>query len=188
MFDELEQYEKQREAYDGGIDRFSQYLMSGESILWQGESQKGGGLKVNAGGAFKNMFAVFWLAFAIFWTLTATFSGGLFGLFGVPFILIGIFLLRGNGGKKYYAITDRRVLTKKRLNSEYLNRISNINFIEGNNNIGSVIYGTNAVEYVTNSDGDGRYRQVGGGLYGVFNPQEVYRILNDAVYQAMNNG
>ncbi len=162
--------------------------MSGESLLWQGESQKGGGAKANVGGSFMKFFAVFWLSFAIFWTVSAAVTGGVFGLFGVPFILIGIFLLMGNGGKKYYAITDRRVLTltKKRLDSEYLNKISSINFIEGKNNIGSVTYGTNAMEYVRNSNGS-HYRQVRGGLYCVFDPQEVYRILNDAVYQAMNN-
>ena len=187
MFDELEQYEKQAAEYADGIDRFSQYLMHGEEILWQGESQKGGGMKVNGGGAFYKCFAVFWLAFAIFWTVTATLSGGIFGFFGIPFVIIGVLLFTKNGEKKYYAITNRRVLTltKNGLNAEFLGKICNIRIISGKNNIGSVFFGINDVVYVSRGDDSG-FRQAGGGIYSVYDPQEVYRILNDAVYSAQN--
>lgn len=187
MLDELEQYEQQATEYSNGIDRFSQYLMQGEDILWQGESQKGGGMKASGGGISK-LFAVFWLAFSIFWTVGATLSGGPFGLMGIPFILVGVFILKNGGGKKYYAITNRRVLTLANgtLNAEFLGKICNVRIVYGKNNIGSVLFGLNDVIYVHSRNSSG-YRQSGGGLYSVFDPQEVYRILNDAVYSAQNS-
>lgn len=188
MFDEFEQYEQQRQAYSTGIDRFSQYLMNGEDILWQGESQKGGGWITNGIGLFQKMFGVFWLGFSLLWTFIATMGGGIMGLFGIPFIAVGIYILFGKSRKKYYAITNRRVLIicGKKLSAEFLGKICDVNVSVGKNNIGSIIYRTSNVRYVHNSGSEGNYQQIGGCLYNIYDPNEVYRILCEAVFNIQN--
>ncbi len=47
----------------------------------------------NAGRGCLLVFALFWTGFSVFWTAMASLGGGLFGLFGLPFIAIGIGLL-----------------------------------------------------------------------------------------------
>ncbi len=62
------------------------------------------------------LFAIPWTAFAIFWTVAASAAGGLFGLFGVPFVLIGIamfaspFFAGRHASRSVYAITNQRVI------------------------------------------------------------------------------
>jgi hypothetical protein len=41
------------------------------------------------------LFALFWLGFSLVWTYMAWRGGGAMALFGVPFILIGLFLILG---------------------------------------------------------------------------------------------
>lgn len=84
-------------------------LLPGEIILWEGDGKKP---KISSGSNVSTkLFAVFWLAFSIFWTLGASVGGGFMGLFGVPFIIIGIVLLFQKEPKPHYAITNMRVLS-----------------------------------------------------------------------------
>lgn len=62
-------------------------------------------------------FSLFWGGFAIFWLVGATVAVGAFGLFGVPIVLFGLYLIFGRFIYKAnrrrrtgYAVTDRRVL------------------------------------------------------------------------------
>ena len=86
--------------------------------------------------------------------------------------------------KRYYAITNMRVLSKtgKRLSAERLDRVANITVGQTVGNRGYVTYQHAGAMYYR-----GHHNQTGmvTGLYGIENPNEVYRILNDAVY--MNN-
>lgn len=105
-----------RRATDTGDGAFfAKHLTEGERILWTGRPDP-------AHDSVRipfptRIFMIFWLGFAVFWTVTATSAGGLFGLFGVPFVLIGLYMNFGyriTGRKRKegirYAITDRRVL------------------------------------------------------------------------------
>ena len=97
------------------------FLQEGEEILWMGQPYK----SVEYRPFFPVLlFSLFWLGFAIFWTVTASAGGGFFGLFGIPFILIGVYILYSTlfGAKKtyqstVYAVTPQRaiiVVTKGR--------------------------------------------------------------------------
>ncbi|MGN0604217.1 MAG: hypothetical protein ACI4I2_09570 [Oscillospiraceae bacterium] len=104
-------------------ERFQPMLFSDEYIVRCGE-----GRQVNSGGA-PLPFAIIWTGFAILWTAIAFFSGGgVFALFGLPFIVIGVGLFiqffRG-GNKEYYALTNLRViiLSGKETRAEYYDRI-----------------------------------------------------------------
>lgn len=89
------------------LNEFERVLLSDESIIAAAEGKTG------KGNLALKMFAVFWTAFAVFWTVGASAAGGLFGLFGVPFILIGIGQLRTAGfirQKIQVAVTEKRVI------------------------------------------------------------------------------
>lgn len=114
---EIERVRQQRGGFGGPSPRrngnqkidFNSSLEPGEVILWEGE----GKAPKNSGssGCSQRFFAIFWLGFSIFWTVGATAGGGLFGLFGVPFILIGIVLLFKKDPKPHYAITNMKVMS-----------------------------------------------------------------------------
>lgn len=89
------------------LNEFESVLLSDESIIAAAEGKTG------KGNAALKLFAVFWTAFSVFWTVGASAAGGLFGLFGVPFILIGIGQLRSAGfirRKIQVAVTGKRVI------------------------------------------------------------------------------
>ena len=52
----------------------------------------------------------------MFWTVSASFMAGWFGLFGIPFILVGLGMLYANARARldrrrtFYVVTDRRAL------------------------------------------------------------------------------
>ena len=70
-----------------------QHLNQGESLLWTGTPKKG--ILFNSGDLFLIPFSIFWCGFAIFWMYGASEGGGIFALFGIPFVVIGLYLLFG---------------------------------------------------------------------------------------------
>lgn len=96
---------------------FTGRLLPGESIVWRGRPKQGFMLTPRDG--FLIPFSLFWGGFAIFWESTALQAKAPFpfALFGVPFVLIGLFMIFGRFVldawlRKHidYALTDRRVL------------------------------------------------------------------------------
>ncbi len=90
------------------------YLNPGESVLWVGQPDAGRAARPNPAMI---IFMVFWLGFVVFWTVSASALGGAFGLFGIPFVLIGVgmFYRMTVGQKKQYtsavyAVTDQRAI------------------------------------------------------------------------------
>lgn len=99
-------------------------LLPGERMLWQG--QPASGVLFSGRDFFLIPFSLFWCGFAIFWewgatraTNTASDSaiGIVFSLFGLPFILIGLYFVFGRfvadawiRGRTSYAVTSQRVL------------------------------------------------------------------------------
>lgn len=93
-------------------------LGSDEYPLWQGKPEKGH--IFSASDLFLIPFGLFFLGFALFWTWMASSAGGFFGLFGIPFILVGFFLSFGRffstaflRKKSSYIITNKRILCKR---------------------------------------------------------------------------
>ena len=67
------------------------YFLPDEYERWRGKSK---GISPT-----KNLtmipFGVFYLAFALFWTISASSAGGFFGVFGLPFIAVGMYRCLG---------------------------------------------------------------------------------------------
>jgi hypothetical protein len=93
------------------------YLLPGERVLWQGKPNIGA---YSLRGAWYAIpFSILWGGFAIFWEVSVLASGGpiFFALWGVPFVLIGLYMIFGRilvarreARNTAYAITDQRVL------------------------------------------------------------------------------
>lgn len=177
------------DEYNSTESCFSDMLLIGEHILWTGKTVKKAGLRAKGGNAVTVIFPVFWLSFACFWTLSASLMGGVFGLFGVPFILVGISMLKKCfvTGEQKYAITDRRVLKfdNKKFSAEMLENITDITVYDAGNNLGYVRYSLKGYVYYDNNYGSSNTSaSVRHGFFGIANPDEAYRILTNAVYSA----
>ena len=96
---------------------FGGRLLDGETIIWSGRPRQG--LVLTARDLFLVPFSLMWGGFALFWeTLVVTKSGPVFfQLWGVPFVLIGLYLIAGRfvvdaWARRHtgYAVTNRRIL------------------------------------------------------------------------------
>jgi len=103
--------------------RLQPELMSGESVLWAGQPNPR--VIFHSDDWTMIPFSLLWGGFAIFWEATVLGFWGhpkhsppvFFVLWGIPFVLVGQYLIWGRflydawiKRRTYYAVTDRRVL------------------------------------------------------------------------------
>ena len=95
-------------------------LLSGEHVVWQGRPAEG--LVLRPSDVFLIPFSLLWLSFAVFWNANVWSSEApiFFKLFGLPFLIIGVFMAvgrfwvdRANRRKLYYLVTNRRIVILK---------------------------------------------------------------------------
>ena len=102
----------------------SKELEAGESLLWAGQPRRG--IVFRSSDLFAIPFSILWGGFALFWEagviLEARRHTGnapplLFELFGIPFVVIGLYMMIGRfivdarrRGHTSYGVTDRRVI------------------------------------------------------------------------------
>jgi len=123
------------------------YLDPDEKLIWQGAPATG--LRFSGSGFILSFFGIFFLAFALFWTGIAASMGGdsgiegIFPLFGVPFVLIGLWLVAGHWffdaykrKRSRYALTNKRAIIartvfNRRMESYPIERANQIRLISG---------------------------------------------------------
>lgn len=109
------------------------YLMPDEFILWEGRPEKGG--VFTRQDIFLIPFSIVWCGFAIFWEISVlqTVQTGVtsvfFLLWGIPFVLVGLYLVFGRFfvmkytlAHTFYAITNYRVLISQNGKMNILDR------------------------------------------------------------------
>lgn len=143
---------------DAESDPIKMELSPGERMLWMGKPATG--LRLRGSDAFMIPFSLFWGGFAIFWESTAVTqvqkagaAAYVFPLFGVPFVIIGLYLIVGrffydavSREHRDYAITNQRAIIKsgivyKRVTTINLAALSEISFIEKSDGSGTITFG-----------------------------------------------
>lgn len=128
-------------------------LSAGERVLWSGQPKQGVFLR----GADVMMipFSLLWGGFAFFWEWSVIHSDapGFFVLWGIPFVLVGIYLIFGRffvearqRERTHYAVTNERVLivsglAKQTVKSLSLRTLTDVSLSENANGEGSITFG-----------------------------------------------
>jgi len=127
-------------------------LSRDEKLLWTGRPKTGVILKSN--DFLLIPFSLLWRGFAVFWEYNALrLGGGFFALFGIPFIVMGLYFFIGrffiDAWKRkntLYGITDNRVIIKSGLfrssiQSINIKTLSNLSFKEKSDGSGTITLG-----------------------------------------------
>jgi hypothetical protein len=132
-------------------------LGSGERLLWAGQPKQG--LVFRSSEILMTPFALMWGGFAFFWewqVLQAPSTPVFFALWGIPFVLVGIYLIAGRflveakqRAKTYYGVTNERVLIVsglfgRKIKSLNLRSISDLSLSESANGEGAISFGGGA--------------------------------------------
>ncbi len=175
------------------------YLHPDEALLWTGQPYTTRKFRPNP---LVVVFMLFWFGFAVFWTVTASAAGGFFGLFGIPFLLIGGYMLYTLfiGQKKQlsatvYAVTDRRAIilyTDRRGTgcTEFLfSRLSNITMDEVDGTTGTIRFLPDTPYYDPAYSSRRARRSVSSdyelrtAFLSIDRVQEVYRLISEQMQQ-----
>jgi len=134
-------------------------LGSGERLLWSGRPR--GGLRLRPQDVVLIPFSLLWGGFAIFWEVMALSMTAkapapfrfLFPLFGLPFVLIGLYMIVGRffadaraRGRTIYGVTNQRILIVggargAQTRSVELPSISELSLVEHKDGTGTITFG-----------------------------------------------
>jgi hypothetical protein len=128
-------------------------LLEGEKVLWSGHP--GQGLLLTGRDIFLIPFSLLWGGFAIFWEFSVMSlpTPDFFRLWGVPFVLIGLYLIIGRfvidawlRSNTMYAVTNQRILIARsgpfaKFTAISLHRLPDLQLTEGKNGRGTIHFG-----------------------------------------------
>ncbi len=129
---------------------FQKYLNLGEKTIWTGSPK----YPIGQHTIPVKLFGLFFLGFSLFWTIMAFQIADFMGLFGIPFIIVGSFIIFRNkkfGSKfqrqAFYAVTDERIMIvmisdTEEMTNVALDQLSNVITSPG-------AYGTKTIVFYT---------------------------------------
>jgi hypothetical protein len=134
----------------------ARYLTPGESTLWSGRPAQG--LLLRPSDALYIPFSLLWGGFAVFWEYNVVTSDApfFFRLWGVPFVLVGLYLVFGRfivdayvRARTCYGLTNQRVLiltqaVQREVKSLSLKSLSDVSLTERANGSGTITFGADA--------------------------------------------
>jgi hypothetical protein len=148
------QRERARQRMD--TSHFTGRLLKGEKIVWCGRPAQG--LLLTRRDWLLIPFSLFWGGFFVFWERGVLDANApiLMKLWGVPFLLIGVYLVAGRflldawiRRGVYYAVTDKRVLILRsgpfsKFSAVSLDQLPDANLTERADGRGTIRFGTAA--------------------------------------------
>ena len=143
-------------------------LLPGERVLWQGRPSTA--LILRPIDVFLIPFSLLWGGFALFWNVSVWTAGEggdavlPFKLFGLPFLIVGLYLIVGRfwldshlRGRLRYLVTDRRVLILKEggksTKSIDIKRLPTLEFDERSDGTGTIRFGHSGNWFTGNNFG-----------------------------------
>jgi len=149
--------------WDETVDIVGAELSSNEKLLWSGHPRLG--LMLRSDDALLIPFSLMWGGFAIFWEATVIAHGApvLFTLFGVPFVLVGLYHIFGRflvdarqRQRTFYGVTTERIiiisgLLERRVKSLSLDTLTDLSMTERANGAGVITFGPNPPRYFWHS-------------------------------------
>jgi hypothetical protein len=135
-------------------DAFQGRLLKGERLVWWGQPAQG--LLFTSKDWFLIPFSVMFLGFSIFWesmVISAANSPTFMRLWGVPFLLIGLYMFVGRfvvdawaRRRITYAVTDKRILILcsapfAKFTAMTFDQLPALNLIEGGGGRGTIRFG-----------------------------------------------
>jgi hypothetical protein len=143
------------EAEIGGAmtDTARGQLLPGEKVVWEGKPYPG--LMLRGIGLFLIPLSIFWGGFALFWN-TSVWTGNVdlpFKLFGLPFLVAGLYLTIGRflvdmylRKRTTYLVTTKRVLIARRgsgsqIKSIDIKHLPSLEFDERSDGSGNIRFG-----------------------------------------------
>jgi hypothetical protein len=184
-----------------GQDSISPMLRPGERVLWHGQPDvKAYSLR---GAWYLVPFSLLWGGFAIFWEISAVRAGAglFFGLWGIPFVAVGLYLIFGRilvarreARRTHYAVTDQRVIIlagafSRRTTEMALGDLPPAQLDEGSRGIGTITFGA-AISGFRAPPGwpmTGMYTQ-SPAFMSIPDAARVYRVVQDAKDAARRHG
>jgi hypothetical protein len=174
-----------------------QSIVSGEKVLWQGAP--GRGIRFRRSDFFLIPFGLFFFGFAVFWETTVLSTVGnagnappgftlIFPVFGIPFILVGLYMVIGRFfwdayRRKHstYLLTNRRALIEtqafgRKLVSVNLTDLDEVGLEERRDGSGTVILGQD----VQIGFGDNRRTKQAPRFDFIPDAQRVYKLVEEA--------
>ena len=135
------------------VENFKTLLLPDETIVWSDRPRQG--IMFVPRDALLIPFSLLWGGFAIFWesSVLSAKAPASFKLFGVPFVLVGLFMIVGRffldawlRSNTAYALTERRVLILRwgpwsSFKAIRLDRLPEATLNEGTNGRGTIRFG-----------------------------------------------
>ncbi|MFC0115359.1 hypothetical protein [Kibdelosporangium aridum] len=130
-------------------------LFSGERVLWTGAPTRYP--VFTRADVFMVPFSVLWCGFAIFWTVNAASTAPPFALFGMIFVVIGLYMVFGRLITRWlrlrgttYTVTDRRVVVRSALFGRQQERSAYLDalpppVLAGTDTTGTITFGTTSL-------------------------------------------
>lgn len=170
-------------------------LSAGEQVLWAGQPRQG--VVMRGSDMFAIPFSVLWAGFAVFWMASAINTGApaAFVLFGVPFVLVGVYIVFGRffvearqRVNTFYAVTSQRViivsgLFDRKVKSLSLKTLSDLSLSQRPDGSGTITFGAQhpfATMFGGMSSWPGAGQYQGPRLDLVPQAREVYEIIRKA--------
>lgn len=173
-------------------------LTRDERLIWSGQPVSG--IRFQPEDLFMIPFSIMWAGFAFFWETTVLLTDApfFFKLWGIPFVLVGLYTLFGRfvidsiqRKRTYYALTSRRVVIittwpGKNIQSLMLHTLPDITLSTGRGGRGTITFGSPpfGMPFNTTSSWPGmkRYRTPAFAL--IEDAREVYDLIKQTQMDA----